>query len=68
MPLQLTFEDFVVEEASARHQMDVYLNVPDADHITVCKPSTCKAASYLMLKQYLEEQLKEKAEQPGAAA
>lgn len=55
LPLQAWFKAFVVEEFSARYHMDRFVIVPGVDHITVCKPSTNTAASYLFLKQYLRE-------------
>lgn len=51
-----SFETLIVEEASARLQMDSYMTLPNSDHITVCKPSAMNAASYVRLKRYLNDQ------------
>ena len=47
------FNAVIVEEASARLGMDRFI-VVDADHISVCKPASKQAQSYVHFSRFLE--------------
>ncbi|CAM6082939.1 unnamed protein product [Calypogeia fissa] len=62
---KFNYEGLVVEEGSARHDVDVFYTASGTDHFDICRPESTTSSSFLHLMTLITDLLKEDKDRQG---